>query len=200
MVAAAKAMVGVAADTISHLATELGSRITLLVTDGPEVTEPRWPVWDEDDDLSVSLQGVAADTISPLADLGRTVTRLEIYDCTDHTAGSLEPLTRCTGLERLSVSAADLPRLRGQLPEGLRCLNVRGFDTTVSAASRPGSSSVRLQSADTALSDRAGCDEAEVACTVREWSVGISPGGGCRHHQSPGHGAGVTDYPTSHRW
>ena len=29
-------------------------------------------------------------------------------------------------VERLSVSAADLPRLRGQLPEGLERLNVRG--------------------------------------------------------------------------
>ncbi|XP_043234861.1 uncharacterized protein LOC122388127 isoform X2 [Amphibalanus amphitrite] len=190
---------GVAADTISHLATELGSRITLLVTDaqvttipsllrgaiirvgpntiilpagvgdseltelrssretverlsvsaadlpllreqlpeclqrlnvrGPEVTEPRWPERDEDDDLSVSLQGVAADH---LADLGRTVGRLEIYDCPDHTAGSLEPLTRCRGLQDLSVTAADLPLLRGQLPEGLRCLNVRGPEVTES--------------------------------------------------------------------
>ncbi|KAF0306144.1 hypothetical protein FJT64_022282 [Amphibalanus amphitrite] len=258
---------GVTADTISQLATELGSRLTLLVTDaqittipsqlrgaiirvdpnttilpagvgdseltelrssretvkrlsvsaadlprlrgqlpeglqrlnvrGPEVTEPRWPERDEDDGLSVLLQGVTADTISHLADLGRTVNRLEIYDCTDLTAGSLEPLTRCPelhsltlsggvpdtvslepltrcpelfsltlsggvpdtvslepltrcpklqyltlsggvpdtvslepltrcpGLELLSVSAADLPLLRGQLPEGLRCLNVR---------------------------------------------------------------------------
>ncbi|KAF0309810.1 hypothetical protein FJT64_019069 [Amphibalanus amphitrite] len=45
----------------------------------PEVTEPRWPGRYEDDGLSVSLQGVAADTISHLADLGRTVRRLEIY-------------------------------------------------------------------------------------------------------------------------
>ncbi|KAF0314139.1 hypothetical protein FJT64_015396 [Amphibalanus amphitrite] len=165
---------GVAADTISHLATELGSRITLLVTDaqittipsqlrgaiirvepdtvilpagvgdseltelrssretvkrlsvsaadlprlreqlpegleclnvrGPEVTEPRWPEWYDDDDLSVSLQGVAADTISHLADLGRTVTGLEIYDCSDLTAGSLEPLTRCRQLWYLTLS------------------------------------------------------------------------------------------------
>ncbi|XP_043217273.1 uncharacterized protein LOC122379282 isoform X2 [Amphibalanus amphitrite] len=165
---------GVAADTISHLATELGSRITLLVTDaqvttipsqlrdaiirvgpntiilpagvgdseltelrssretverlsvstadlprlrgqlpeglkrlnvrGPEVTEPSWPGWDEDDDLSVSLQGVAADTISHLADLRRTVRVLEIYDCPDLTAGSLEPLTRCPGLWWLTLS------------------------------------------------------------------------------------------------
>ena len=43
------------------------------------MTEPRWPERDEDDDLSVSLQGVAADTISHLADLGRTVTVLYIY-------------------------------------------------------------------------------------------------------------------------
>ncbi|XP_043235930.1 uncharacterized protein LOC122388696 [Amphibalanus amphitrite] len=156
---------GVAADTISHLATELGSRITLLVTDaqittipsqlrgaiirvepdtvilpagvgdseltelrnsrktvkrlsvsaadlprlrgqlpeglkrlnirGPEVTEPRWPEWNPlVRGLSVSLQGVAADTISHLADLRRTVTLLEIYDCNDLTTGSLEPLTR----------------------------------------------------------------------------------------------------------
>ncbi|XP_043241009.1 uncharacterized protein LOC122391284 isoform X1 [Amphibalanus amphitrite] len=191
---------GVAADTISHLATELGSRITLVVTDaqvttipsqlrgaiirvgpntiilpagvgdseltelrssretverlsvsaadlprlreqlpeglerlnvrGPEVTEPRWPLWNPLGRLSVSLQGVTADTISHLADLGRTVTGLEIYDCPDLTASSLEPLTRCRGLERLSVTAADLPRLRGQLPEGLRCLNVRGPEVT----------------------------------------------------------------------
>ncbi|XP_043234854.1 uncharacterized protein LOC122388121 [Amphibalanus amphitrite] len=191
---------GVAADTISHLATELGSRITLLVTDaqittipsqlrgaiirvgpntiilpagvgdseltelrssretvkrlsvsaadlprlrgqlpeglrrfnvrGPEVTEPRWPGRYGDGVLSVSLQGVAADTISHLPDLGRTVNRLEIYDCTDLTAGSLEPFTRCPELRCLSVSAADLPRLRGQLPEGLRLLNVRGPEVT----------------------------------------------------------------------
>ncbi|XP_043232766.1 uncharacterized protein LOC122387024 [Amphibalanus amphitrite] len=192
---------GVAADTISHLATELGSRITLLVTDaqvttipsqlrgaiirvgpntiilpagvgdseltelrssretverlsvsaadlpllreqlpeglerlnvrGPEVTKPRWPVRSPcRGGLSVSLQGVAADTISHLADLGRTVTRLEIYDCTDHTTGSLEPLTRCRGLQDLSVTAADLPRLIGQLPEGLWRLNVRGPEVT----------------------------------------------------------------------
>ncbi|KAF0287480.1 hypothetical protein FJT64_014080 [Amphibalanus amphitrite] len=38
---------------------------------------------------------------------------------------SLEPLTRCPELRCLSVTAADLPRLRGQLPEGLECLNVR---------------------------------------------------------------------------
>ncbi|XP_043225584.1 uncharacterized protein LOC122383341 [Amphibalanus amphitrite] len=192
---------GVAADTISHLATELGSRITLLDTDaqmttipsqlrgaiirvepntvilpagvgdseltelrssretvkrlsvsaadlprlrgqqpeglerlnvrGPEVTEPRWPVRSPcRGGLSVSLQGVAADTISHLADLGRTVNRLEIYDCTDHTAGSLEPLTRCPELLCLSVTAADLPRLRGQLPEGLWRLNVIGPEVT----------------------------------------------------------------------
>ncbi|KAF0308836.1 hypothetical protein FJT64_002111 [Amphibalanus amphitrite] len=46
---------------------------------GPEVTDPSWPGWDEDGVLSVSLLGVAADTISHLADLGRTVTGLEIY-------------------------------------------------------------------------------------------------------------------------
>ncbi|XP_043228651.1 uncharacterized protein LOC122384907 [Amphibalanus amphitrite] len=164
---------GVAADTISHLATELGSRITLLDTDaqittipsqlrgaiirvdpntvilpagvgeseltelrssrktvkrlsvtaadlprlrgqlpkglrrlnvrGPEVTDPSWPGWYRDG-LSVSLQGVAADTISHLADLGRTVYILEIYDCPDLTAGSLEPLTRCPGLHWLTLS------------------------------------------------------------------------------------------------
>ncbi|KAF0300958.1 hypothetical protein FJT64_026659 [Amphibalanus amphitrite] len=120
---------GVTADTISHLATELGSRITLLDTDGPEVTEPRWPEWHRWG-LSVSLQGVAADTISYLADLGRTVRLLEIYDCPDHMAGSLEPLTRCRGLQDLSVTAADLPLLRGQLPEGLSRLNVRGPEVT----------------------------------------------------------------------
>ncbi|XP_043232776.1 uncharacterized protein LOC122387040 [Amphibalanus amphitrite] len=164
---------GVAADTISHLATELGSRITLLDTDaqvttipsqlrgaiirvgpntiilpagvgdseltelqisretverlsvttadlprlreqlpeglrrlnvrGPEVTEPRWPKW-YGSGLSVSLQGVAADTISHLAGLGRTVTVLDIYDCHDLTAGSLEPLTRCRELRFLTLS------------------------------------------------------------------------------------------------
>ena len=73
-------------------------------------------------------------------------------DCTNLTAGSLEPLTRCPRLKRLtltggvldtvsmepltrcpelewlSVTAADLPRLREQLPEGLdfEYLNVRG--------------------------------------------------------------------------
>ena len=64
-----------------ELATALSdcSQLTQLCPTGPEVTEPSWPGWDEDDDLSVSLQGVAADTISHLADLGRTVTRLEIY-------------------------------------------------------------------------------------------------------------------------
>ncbi|XP_043225580.1 uncharacterized protein LOC122383334 [Amphibalanus amphitrite] len=116
--------------------------------------EPRWPKWYRDDDLSVSLQGVAADTISHLADLGRTVTLLEIYDCPDLMAGSLEPLTRCPKLEWLtlsggvpdavslepltrcpelrwlSVTPADLPRLRGQLPEGLVFLNVRGLEVT----------------------------------------------------------------------
>ncbi|KAF0302531.1 hypothetical protein FJT64_025368 [Amphibalanus amphitrite] len=100
------------------------SPLTQLCPTGPEVTEPRWPKWNEDD-LSVSLQGVAADTISHLDDLGRTITGLEIYDCTDLTAGSLEPLTRCRELQDLSVTAADLPLLRGQLPEGLRRLNVR---------------------------------------------------------------------------
>ncbi|KAF0309936.1 hypothetical protein FJT64_018976 [Amphibalanus amphitrite] len=152
------------------------SQLTQLCPTGLEVTEPRWPEWYGD--LSVSLQGVTADTISHLADLGRTVRLLEIYDCPDLTAGSLEPLTRCpglrwltlsggvpdtvslepltrcrrlssltlsggvpdtvslepltrcTGLERLSVSAVDLPRLRGQLPEGLERLNVRGPEVT----------------------------------------------------------------------
>ncbi|KAF0299996.1 hypothetical protein FJT64_003371 [Amphibalanus amphitrite] len=120
----------------------------------PEVTEPRWPGWSPWGGLSVSLQGVAVDTISHLADLGRTVTGLELYDCTDHTAGSLEPLTRCPGLRELtlsggvpdtvslepltrcpglqdlSVTAADLPLLRWQLPEGLERLNVRGPEVT----------------------------------------------------------------------
>ena len=54
------------------------SQLTQLCPTGPEVTEPRWP-GRYGSGLSVSLQGVAADTISHLADLGRTVTRLEIY-------------------------------------------------------------------------------------------------------------------------
>ncbi|KAF0289525.1 hypothetical protein FJT64_012273 [Amphibalanus amphitrite] len=110
------------------------SPLTQLCPTGPEVAEPRWPgrnLWDR---LSVSLQGVTADTISHLADLGRTVTQLEIYDCPDLTVGSLKPLTRCRELQRLSVTPADLPLLRGQLPEGLWCLNVRDCTdlTTVS--------------------------------------------------------------------
>ncbi|KAF0288464.1 hypothetical protein FJT64_013179 [Amphibalanus amphitrite] len=106
------------------------SPLTQLCPTGPEVAEPRWPgrnLWDR---LSVSLQGVTADTISHLADLGRTVTQLEIYDCPDLTVGSLKPLTRCRELQRLSVTPADLPLLRGQLPEGLWCLNVRGPEVT----------------------------------------------------------------------
>ncbi|KAF0306143.1 hypothetical protein FJT64_022282 [Amphibalanus amphitrite] len=95
---------GVTADTISHLA-DLGRTVNRLEIYGPEVTEPRWPEWYPwDDGLSVSLQGVAADTISHLADLGRMVRRLEIYDCPALTAGSLEPLTRCRDLGRLTLS------------------------------------------------------------------------------------------------
>ncbi|XP_043240794.1 uncharacterized protein LOC122391179 [Amphibalanus amphitrite] len=66
--------------------------------------EPSWPGRYGNDGLSVSLQGVAADTISHLADLGRTVKRLEIYDSPDLTTGSLEPLTRCPELRRLTLS------------------------------------------------------------------------------------------------
>ena len=56
------------------------SQLTQLCPTGPEVTEPRWPEWKPwFHGLSVSLQGVAADTISHLPDLGRTVTVLEIY-------------------------------------------------------------------------------------------------------------------------
>ncbi|KAF0295689.1 hypothetical protein FJT64_006796 [Amphibalanus amphitrite] len=115
----------VSAADLPRLREQLPEGLERLNVRGPEVTEPRWPEWYEDDGLSVSLQGVTADTISHLADLGRTVTGLEIYDCPDLTASSREPLTRCPGLKALSVTAADLPRLRGQLPEGLERLNVR---------------------------------------------------------------------------
>ncbi|KAF0309169.1 hypothetical protein FJT64_019698 [Amphibalanus amphitrite] len=64
---------------LPRLREQLPEGLRRLNVRGPKVTEPRWPEWDEDDDLSVSLQGVAADTISHLADLGRTVTVLEIY-------------------------------------------------------------------------------------------------------------------------
>ncbi|KAF0314721.1 hypothetical protein FJT64_000080 [Amphibalanus amphitrite] len=54
---------------------------------------------------SVSVApGVAADTISHLADLARTVPLLEIYDCPDLTTGSLKPLTRCPELQCLALS------------------------------------------------------------------------------------------------
>ncbi|KAF0294914.1 hypothetical protein FJT64_007444 [Amphibalanus amphitrite] len=120
----------VTATDLPRLRGQLPEGLEYLNVRGPEVTEPRWPGRYPWDDLSVSLQGVTADTISHLADLGRTVTLLEIYDCTDQTAGSLEPLTRCRGLLCLSVTAADLPLLRGQLLEGLRLLNVRGPEVT----------------------------------------------------------------------
>ena len=55
------------------------SQLTQLCPTGPEVTEPRWPGRSPWGGLSVSLQGVTADTISHLADLGRTVRVLEIY-------------------------------------------------------------------------------------------------------------------------
>ncbi|XP_043234853.1 uncharacterized protein LOC122388119 [Amphibalanus amphitrite] len=115
----------VSAADLPRLRGQLPEGLKRLNIRGPEVTEPRWPRESRRDCLSVSLQGVAADTISHLADLGRTVTVLEIYDCTDLTAGSLEPLTRCRGLRCLSVTATDLPLLRGQLPEDLWYLNVR---------------------------------------------------------------------------
>ncbi|KAF0305979.1 hypothetical protein FJT64_022472 [Amphibalanus amphitrite] len=76
---------GETVERISITAADLPRRIGFLPEGlkclnvrGPEVTEPRWPEWDEYG-LSVSLQGVAADTISHLADLGRTVKRLYIY-------------------------------------------------------------------------------------------------------------------------
>ncbi|KAF0300060.1 hypothetical protein FJT64_027344 [Amphibalanus amphitrite] len=91
------------------------------MVEGPEVTEPRWPgrYWG----LSVSLQGQAADTISHLADLGRTVTLLEIYDCSDLTAGTLEPLTRCPRLKRLTLSGG-VPDT-GSLEPLTRCPELR---------------------------------------------------------------------------
>ncbi|KAF0295988.1 hypothetical protein FJT64_006592 [Amphibalanus amphitrite] len=105
------------------------SQLTQLCPTGPEVTEPRWPEWDEYDDLSVSLQGVAADTISHLTNLGRTVTRLEIYDCPDITAGSLEPITRCPELWHLTLSGG-VPDTVSLEPltrcPGLQYLNLSG--------------------------------------------------------------------------
>ncbi|XP_043241007.1 uncharacterized protein LOC122391282 [Amphibalanus amphitrite] len=92
---------------------------------GPEVTEPRWPKRYWVDVLSVSLQGVAADTISHLADLGRTVTRLEIYDCSDLTAGSLEPLARCHGLRGLTLSGGVTDTV--SLEPLTRCRELRGL-------------------------------------------------------------------------
>ncbi|XP_043200659.1 uncharacterized protein LOC122369759 [Amphibalanus amphitrite] len=126
---------------------------TLYVT-GPEVTKPRWP-GRYGSGLSVSLQGVAADTISHLAtELGSRITLLvtdaQITTIPSQLRGAIirvEPNTvilpagvgdsELTELrssretvKRLSVSAADLPRLRGQLPEGLKRLNIRGPDVT----------------------------------------------------------------------
>ncbi|XP_043217870.1 uncharacterized protein LOC122379601 [Amphibalanus amphitrite] len=69
----------VSAADLPRLKGQLLEGLNHLNVRGPEVTEPRWPGWDEDDGLSVSLQGVTADTISHLADLGQTVGRLEIY-------------------------------------------------------------------------------------------------------------------------
>ncbi|XP_043232772.1 uncharacterized protein LOC122387031 [Amphibalanus amphitrite] len=95
----------VAAADLPLLRGQLPEGLTRLNVRGPEVTEPRWPerFW-LCDDLSVSLQGVAADTISHLADLGRTVIRLYLYDSPDLTTGSLEPLTRCPELYDLTLS------------------------------------------------------------------------------------------------
>ena len=76
--------------------------------------------------------------------------------------------------------------LRGR--SAVLVLAVSVSDTLVSVVQRgAGGSSVRLQSADTALSDRAGGDGAEVAGTGPVGSsVSVAPGGDCRHHQSPG--------------
>ncbi|XP_043217710.1 uncharacterized protein LOC122379505 [Amphibalanus amphitrite] len=99
---------GVAADTISHLATELGSRITLLVTDAQITTIPS--------QLRGAIIRVEPDTVILPAGVGDSeLTQLR---------SSRE------SVERLSVSAADLPRLREQLPECLRRLNVRGPEVT----------------------------------------------------------------------
>ncbi|KAF0288463.1 hypothetical protein FJT64_013178 [Amphibalanus amphitrite] len=93
----------VTAADLPRLIGQLPESLWRLNVRGPEVTELSWPGWCRDDGLSVSLQGVAADTISYLADLGRTVELLEIYDCPDLTAGSLEPLTRCPVLYSLTL-------------------------------------------------------------------------------------------------
>ncbi|XP_043234858.1 uncharacterized protein LOC122388125 [Amphibalanus amphitrite] len=99
---------GVAADTISHLATELGSRITLLVTDAQVTTIPS--------QLRGAIIRVGPNTVILPAGVGDSeLTKLR---------SSRETV------KRLSVSAADLPRLRGQLPEGLSFLNVRGPEVT----------------------------------------------------------------------
>ncbi|XP_043231551.1 uncharacterized protein LOC122386436 [Amphibalanus amphitrite] len=99
---------GVAADTISHLATELGSRITLLVTDAQITTIPsqlRGAIIRVDPNTVILPVGVGDSELTELRSSRETV-------------------------KRLSVSAADLPRLRGQLPEGLQRLNVRGPEVT----------------------------------------------------------------------
>ncbi|KAF0308835.1 hypothetical protein FJT64_002110 [Amphibalanus amphitrite] len=93
----------VSAADLPRLRGQLPEGLERLNVRGPEVTKPRWPghPWGG---LSVSLQGVTADTISHLAGLARTVTVLEIYDCPDLTTGNLEPLTRCPGLWWLTLS------------------------------------------------------------------------------------------------
>ncbi|XP_043238998.1 uncharacterized protein LOC122390299 [Amphibalanus amphitrite] len=99
---------GVTADTISHLATELGSRITLLVTDAQITTIPsqlRGAIIRVDPNTVILPAGVGDSELTELRSSRETV-------------------------ERLSVSAADLPLLREQLPEGLECLNVRGPEVT----------------------------------------------------------------------
>ncbi|XP_043231552.1 uncharacterized protein LOC122386438 [Amphibalanus amphitrite] len=111
---------GETVERISITAADLPRRIGFLPEGlkclnvrGPEVTEPRWPEWDEYG-LSVSLQGVAADTISYLTDLGRRVTRLEIY-----------------GEQRQHGQAADI-RAQGMADTELRCAVVapgEGCDT-----------------------------------------------------------------------
>ncbi|XP_043217699.1 uncharacterized protein LOC122379497 [Amphibalanus amphitrite] len=99
---------GVAADTISHLATELGSRITLLVTDAQVTTIPS--------QLRGAIIRVGPNTIILPAGVGDSeLTELQISRET---------------VERLSVTATDLPRLSWQLPKCLRCLNVRGPEVT----------------------------------------------------------------------
>ncbi|XP_043240799.1 uncharacterized protein LOC122391187 [Amphibalanus amphitrite] len=128
----------------------LPTSLRTLYVAGPEVTKPRWPGW-YGNGLSVSLQGVAADTISHLAtELGSRITLLvtdaQMTTIPSQLCGAIirvdpntvilpagvsdSELTELRSsretVKRLSVSAADLPRLRGQLPEGLQRLNIRG--------------------------------------------------------------------------